>query len=396
LLAAGREKTAGILQGSNHIKKTIIATHLHIVTHEVPWPANYGGVVDLFYKIKSLHQLGVNIYLHCYSTDLQEQPELDKYCTAVYYYRRNRNLKGFSLQLPFIVQSRASAALLARLQQDDYPVLLEGIHCTYHLYKGALAGRKVLVRLHNAEFEYYCHLAGHESNLLKKIYYRFESFLLKKYERRIANKAVFAAVSEQDALLYKNLFGAKSIHYLPVFIPHTMVRAKEGTGSYCLYHGNLAVNENEKAAVWLLTKIFNTLRLPLVIAGRNPSPALEKLAHQHQHTCIATNPSEAEMQDLIARAQVNILPSFNNTGVKLKLINAFFNGRHCLVNGAAVAGSGLEAGCVIASNEQEFIAAAAKLFEIPFSQDEIEKRQGIVQQQFSNEQNARQLLTFLQ
>ena len=29
--------------------------HLHIVTLDTPWPVNYGGVVDLFYKLKALH-----------------------------------------------------------------------------------------------------------------------------------------------------------------------------------------------------------------------------------------------------------------------------------------------------------------------------------------------------
>jgi glycosyltransferase involved in cell wall biosynthesis len=285
--------------------------------------------------------------------------------------------------------------LLTRLLQDDYPVLLEGIHCTYHLYKNALAGRKVLVRLHNAEFEYYRRLAGHEKNLVKKLYYSIESRLLKKYEQSIANKAVFVAVSERDALLYKNLFGAAEVQFLPVFIPHTMVTAKEGNGHYCLYHGNLAVNENEKAAVWLLTKVFSRLKLPLVIAGRNPSAALEKLAHQYQHTCIAANPSDAEMQDLIARAQVNILPSFNNTGIKLKLVNAVFNGRHCLVNQEAAAGSGLETYCQIADGENDFIEAIVKLFELPFTYNDIEKRQGIAQHLFNNMENARKLLSFL-
>jgi hypothetical protein len=39
---------------------------LHIICHDVPWPADYGGVVDLFYKIKALHDEGVKIKLHCF------------------------------------------------------------------------------------------------------------------------------------------------------------------------------------------------------------------------------------------------------------------------------------------------------------------------------------------
>ena len=47
--------------------------------------------------------------------------------------------------------------------------------------------------------------------------------------------------------------------------------------------------------------------------------------HQYQHVCLIANPSEEEIQDLISKAQVNILPSFNCTGVKLKLLTALFN-----------------------------------------------------------------------
>jgi hypothetical protein len=51
--------------------------HLHIVCLDIPYPADYGGVVDLFYKIKSLHQLGVKIHLHCFTKDREPQDELN-------------------------------------------------------------------------------------------------------------------------------------------------------------------------------------------------------------------------------------------------------------------------------------------------------------------------------
>ena len=40
--------------------------HLHIVAFDIPQPANYGGVIDVFYKIKALTNLGVKVHLHCY------------------------------------------------------------------------------------------------------------------------------------------------------------------------------------------------------------------------------------------------------------------------------------------------------------------------------------------
>jgi hypothetical protein len=57
---------------------------------------------------------------------------------------------------------------------------------------------------------------------------------------------------------------------------------------------------------------------------------------------------------MIAKAQINILPSFNNTGVKLKLLNALYNGRHCLVNKAGGVAGRLDKACTIAEDADDF------------------------------------------
>lgn len=368
---------------------------LHIVTHEVPWPANYGGVIDLFYKIKTLHEQGVNIHLHCFSTDMQQQDELNKYCSSVHYYQRKNNIRSFSFSIPYIVNSRASNELIANLQKDNHPVLLEGIHCSNFLNTVKPSNRKVIVRLHNVEYEYYRQLAQHEKNIFKKFYYAHESRLLKKYEQAVAGKAIFIAVSKADADVYKQEFNAENIQYLPVFLPYTLVVGKEGKGCFCLYHGNLAINENEEAAIWLMKNVFGSIDTPFVIAGKNPSARLQKMVHSHSNTCLVANPTDKEMQDMICKAHVHVLPSLNNTGVKLKLLNALFNGRHCLVNKAGVDGSGLENYCHVAEEAETLKQKIKELYEQPFTQQEIEQRQGLLQTQFNNEANAKTLMTFL-
>lgn len=369
--------------------------HLHIVTLDVPWPVDYGGVVDLFYKLKALYNLGIKIHLHCYTQGRAQQEELNRYCASVNYYQRTKNISRFSLSLPFIVNSRKNDELIINLQKDDYPVLLEGIQCTYYLHTGQLSNRKVIVRLHNAEFEYYKQLAKQETSLLKRIYFLHESRLLKKYEGSISGKAIFLAVSKQDVELYRNFFSAKNVEYLPVFIPDTLSAGKEGKGCFCLYHGNLSVNENEQAALWLLKNIFSKLSVPFVIAGKNPSKRLQQLAHTNTNTCLVANPSEKEMQDMIAKAHIHVLPSFNNTGIKLKLLNALFNGRHCLVNNAAIAGTGLQPYCTVVENASEFQQKIKELYEELFTEQEVQKRRGLLLSEYNNEENAKRLMTFL-
>ena len=79
----------------------------------------------------------------------------------------------------------------------------------------------------------------------------------------------------------------------------------------------------------------------LVIAGKEPSPQLS--GHRRKETGQThPDPDQNTMLDLIRQAQVLVLPTFQPTGIKLKLIDALFNGRHIIVNSPMIAGTGLE------------------------------------------------------
>ena len=368
--------------------------YLHIVTHDIPYPADFGGVIDIFYKIKTLHQNGIKILLHCFENKRPRQNELEKYCESVHYYKRNTSVINFSFKLPFIVSSRKSDELLENLQKDNYPILFEGVHSTYHFFNGSLNNRVVVLRLFNAEFEYYHHLALHEKNPFRKLYFAHESRLLKKYENKLATKVPILALSGTDVELYQQSFGATNIKHLPVFLPYLCADGKEGNGCYCLYHANLSVNENEEAALWLVQHVFNDLDIPFVIAGKNPSQKLIFLAEKNALACVVGNPTDMELHDLISKAQINVLPSFNNTGVKLKLLNALYNGRHCIANNAGVAGSGLNRACTMAEDEDDFKTAVKYLYEMPYTDEENSKRQQLLQL-YNNQQNAEKLIEIM-
>lgn len=369
--------------------------HLHIVCLDVPYPVDYGGVFDLFHKIRSLSHAGVKIHLHCFEYGRGPQSILNDYCVEVNYYARHEGHKGFSHRLPYIVCSRSNGKLLDRLLEDDYPILLEGVHCTYLLNDDRFHQRRITLRLHNVEYQYYRQLYFTEKSLLKKIYYLHESNLLRQYEHRIADKVKILAVSAKDSEIYRQEFGATDIETLPVFLPFKEVQSKEGTGCFCLYHGNLSVTENEQVVAWLLKKVFSSLEIPFIISGKNPSARLERLVYQYPHVCLIPNPSDEELQDLISKAQVNILPSFNCTGVKLKLLNALFNGRHCIVNKDAVEGTGLEEMCHVATGADDVRCFISELFAKPFLSRDIEKRKEVLEGLYDPKENLEKLLNAL-
>jgi hypothetical protein len=228
------------------------------------------------------------------------------------------------------------------------------------------------------------------------MYYRWESRLLKQYEEQLVKKKIsFWSVTEKDAQTYKEEFQCNKIEYLPLFLPSWKIECKAGMGSFCLYHGKLSVDENEYAATWLIKKIFSKLEIPLIIAGMDPSSSLKNLAKENAQICIIANPSEKEMQDLIEKAQVHVLPSFNNTGIKIKLLNALYNGRHCLVNDPAIEGTGLETLCHVVNSENAFRERVAQLYHQPFSGQEVETRKNILTKLYDNEANAKQIVQWV-
>jgi hypothetical protein len=109
-------------------------------------------------------------------------------------------------------------------------------------------------------------------------------------------------------------------------------------------------------------------------------------------TCLIADPSEEEMQDLIAKAQVNILPSFNYTGIKLKLLNALYNGRHCIVNRSMISGTELESICHVAEGAEDMRSKIADLYTRPIQPEEIRQRKEVLAVLYNKADNVHRLL----
>lgn len=349
--------------------------HLHIISFNVPYPPTYGGVIDVFYKLKALHEKGVKIHLHCFQYGRKESEELKQYCEEIIYYNRDKFWKGIFSDKPFIVQSRNASELIENLNKDKYPVLFEGLHSCFFLPDDRLKNRTKIVRMHNDEAAYYFHLATKEHRILKRLYFYAEYRRLMKYEQVLQFADFILCISKAETRNYKKKY--ENVSYLGPFHGNKLVRSKTGKGNYALYHGNLEVNENAEAVQFLVEEVFQFADKEFIIAGNQPSQQLVELINQYPKIRLISNPSEKELNELIADAQINILPTFMETGIKLKLINALFKGRFCIVNDQMVAQTGLEKYCIIANNAEEIKIQLQELFQKEFTVEDISFRRTI-------------------
>ncbi|TNF30520.1 MAG: glycosyltransferase [Bacteroidetes bacterium] len=364
--------------------------HLHVITFDVPFPANYGGVIDVYFKLKALAALGVRIHLHCFEYGRKPAPELEELCEEVHYYHRKTTKGNLFRRRPFIVVTRSSEELMGRLLKDDHPILFEGLHTCYHLEDERLMHRFKVVRTHNIEHDYYRNLAKVEKDVFKKYYFLNEAGKLERFERTLCNAQLVAAISKADAAYLDNKY--PNVQHVSAFHPNDHVDVEYGMGQFCLYHGSLEIGENNEAALYLVRKIFSqTPDISLIIAGNKPSAELKEAVSKLPNVEIRTDLQTEQIHALIRQAQINVLPTFQATGIKLKLLAALYMGRHCLVNSYMVENTGLESLCRVEDTDKRFVEALKALFREDFNGDSRERREAVLNERFCNRVNAQKL-----
>ena len=367
--------------------------HLHIVAFAVPYPPNYGGVIDIFYKVKALYQAGIKVHLHAF-TYKQHRPsdELAAYCESIHYYPRRTGWKANCSIKPYIVQSRISEQMVESLSRDDYPVLFEGLHTCGIIEHQRLKNKRKIYRESNIEHHYYFNLFKAEKNLLKKPYFLIESLKLRLFQKKLRHSDLMLVVSQKDTDYLQKHFPWKKVIHLPSFHPNERLSITPGISNFALYHGNLSVAENYLAAEYLIEKVFAHTDIPLIIAGLHPPQRLQELAVRYANVTIEPNPDEERMFYLIREAQVHVLVTFQATGLKLKLLNTLYNGRHILVNPAMVSGTHAESICELGKNADELIAKVNVLINNAFDETAINERKQLLDKYYSNQTNVADLM----
>lgn len=367
--------------------------HLHIISFDIPYPANYGGIIDVFYKAKALAENGVKVHMHCFQYGREHYSIMKDTFHNVEYYKRDISKKHLFKSIPYIVSTRMSQQLIKNLTKDNHPILMEGLHTSALLDVPKLKTRKRMVRAHNIEHEYYYNLGKAEKDIFKKYYFYNEAAKLKRYQKILEKADRILAISENDRAYFSKEFSR--VEHIPAFHPFKDVKCKKGKGNYVLYHGNLSVAENENAVNFLLDKVFNELDIPLKIAGLNPPKQLKTRLSEEENIELVVNPDNETLQKLIENAHVNISITAQKTGLKLKLLNNLYNGRFSLVNNKMLSGSNLDELCVVANNHVTMKRKIKILFRKEFTAENIKERKTNLSKIYCNGNNVKRLIDLI-
>ena len=89
---------------------------------------------------------------------------------------------------------------------------------------------------------------------------------------------------------------------------------------------------------------------------------------------------------MLFRSQINMLITYQSTGLKLKLLYALFNGRHCMVNKEMVEGTGLEDNTQIISlnDKNELLKKTEEKMFLEFTENDLKEREIMLAPFFDN------------
>lgn len=304
---------------------------LQIISFNYPYPPSYGGLIDVYYKIKALSELGVTIHLHCFVENIPAviDEEVASLVDDIFFYRKKRNPLLFLYKDPFSVKIRTSKILLQNVEKIDAPVLFEGLQ-TSGIAK-YLKHKSNFLRLHNNEEAYYKGLSQSEENFVKKIVYYFESYKYRFYQK--SKFALFETVfclSQKEYNEVNSNTGNASL--IGIFHGNTHVKILEGRGEYFLFHGDLSISDNRKA-LYSVIEVFEKLpQYNLVVASDKATPKIKQNLSKHQNIKLVPIENQDNLNLLLSHAQANILLSYQKSGTKVKLFNTLFNSRFTIIN----------------------------------------------------------------
>ena len=336
---------------------------IHFISMDIPFPPNYGGVIDVFFKLRAMHQVGIKIYLHLYGSSSCGIEELKPFTEEIYYYPIKKNPIYFLKSSPFSVKSRRGEELLKNIKRIKAPIFFESLKTTEVLNLDCLEDYPKYLRLHNIEQNYYKGLASSEKNKLKRLIYALEAIKYVRYEQIIDQMDEVFTLSKFEQDYIKEKFNKGK--YIPVFHGNNDLPKLKEFGKYVMYHGDLRTADNCKVVEFLID-VFKKLDYSLVIASSIKEEWVKSKIKSSTNIKFIKLNDFSHLLQLFQEAHINVAWSFQESGTKLKVINALFNSRYSVINKNIIDDENIEKLCFKVENESELIVTITTLMDQPF------------------------------
>ena len=345
------------------------------ITPRVPFPAISGGLIS---TLDSLKFLARNFDLDFISFIEKKNSNIEqtknklkdfgvKESFFIDYKIKNRSiwniLNAILLNMPLSIYRNKSIEMKNKVGRiaDNYDCIFVDHWLSFQYipknYKGT-----VILKEHNAEYKMWERLFYNEKNLIKKLFLKFETARIKKYEAMICNSVTkVITVTEEDK---QNLIeiGAKgdNIKMLPAVIldiKQEIIKDFSNRENALLYVGSLSWESNIDGLKYFLENIYPKIKkkmpeIKFYIIGKNPPNILQNFA-QNDTSIILTGFVD-DLTEYYNKCKLFVVYLRYGSGIKIKILEALSNSMPVITNDIGMEGI-FTKGAVLANEDNDFV-----------------------------------------
>lgn len=383
--------------------------NITVLSHRLPYPPNKGEKIRTFNQLEYLRQLDCSVTLFCPIESEEDKQLAHRYATmsgfniitAAPRFRKLSMLVGLLTGRALSVSNFYCSKLQQRVDTHLASEPVDAVYCTssamaeYWFRSTRRSGTDNLkasllmdfMDLDSDKWRQYREISRFPMSMI----YHYEAVALARYEKKIQQSfdACLFISQNEVALFRESLPGhADNLHVIGNGVDLTAFRPRAGScesgfgtaepgnvinlpnaGLRLLFSGVMDYLPNENAMLWFVENVWDRLRqvrpdAELIIAGMNPSQAIQALATQEGVTVTGF------VDDMLAcyhDATLFVAPFQIARGVQNKVLQAFACGLPVVTTAVGAEGIDCTDGVhyALASTPEEFVQQIIKLSDDP-------------------------------
>lgn len=357
---------------------------LFFLTPQLPHPARSGGVIK---SRKLIEYLSTRYEVHLFSLlkgcDYDYVEEFSSLVPLAGFHYAPVNiprtastfLRSLVAGIPLSVYRNQTSFMTTKLKKaaPDQADVFFVDHFLMFQYVPKDFNGHVILHQHNAEYVMWSRFAFFETRWLRKAAAYVESWRIRSYETYIGRRAqaILAAPNDIEALAMLGIPRAKfheTLHLGDEQLLELSDLVFSNTEYALLSVGSLDWEANRDGLLWFLRDVWPLLsaRHPLLrfnIIGRNPGSELER--EVARLSGVELLGFVEDLEPYYARARVFVAPLRFGSGIKVKVVNAFYRGLPTSTTPVGAEGLNVESGCeiFIATEASEMVTQIGILLE---------------------------------
>ena len=354
---------------------------LLFLTTQLPYPPFQGGVIKSWRLVEYFHnEFDLDVVALLKGNDKKNEEAFLECLPGLSYtgipvdrprsigalvgsYRLGKTLNEFRSY------SKEAAGIIAERAKTCDAIFVD--HYEMQQYVPRDFSGRIVLHEHNAEYVLWQRFAEIQQNPLKKIMIGKEAKRIAKAEKKYTQQAdlILASPNDTDALVeigtdrnkIKRTFHLGEDELLD--LPDLQFRPDEKA---LLYIGTLSWEPNVDGLLWFLEKIWPDIEaanpsVRMYIVGKDPDKRLKEATAVYQRVVLTGFVDDLETY--FRKCSVFVVPQRFGSGIKVKVLNAFYRGIPCVTTPVGVEGMSAEdeSEVMVAKTAGEFAERTTKL-----------------------------------